>query len=471
MSPADGHDEDVEAPTGAVPARPPLAPPARPAREALALLLYGCLVRALLPLVLLRYWWRGGVEPLYRSALGERLGLYRRKRHAHGAGRLWIHAVSLGETRAAGALIDQLRAQRPGIKILLTHGTATGREAGVALLRDGDGQAWLPWDMPGAVRRFLAWHRPVAGVLMETEVWPALLHAAQRQGVPMTLANARLSAGSLRQSQRLAALMQPAVRGLCVLAQTESDAQRLRVAGAQNVRVCGNLKFDMTPESALLARGREWRRRLARPVVLAASTREGEEALLLSAWKQAVGAARTQAAPPLLLIVPRHPQRFDEVAALCANTGLTLARRSDWRDPPSGDAGVTALGAALEASVWLGDSLGELPLYYACADVALLGGSFEPWGGQNLIEAAACGCPLLIGPSTHNFAEAAGLALDAGAATRVPDLPAAVAAALALLTADDKRQRQAQQALAFAHAHRGAAQRMAAVVLAGMPAV
>lgn len=420
----------------------------------LALRLHGWVMRLLLPAMLLRLWWRGRAEPLYRSAIGERVG---RPSAPPVPGRLWVHAVSLGETRAAAALLDAVRSLQPGGSILLTHGTATGREAGRALLRDGDAQAWLPWDSPGAVRRFLAAHRPCAGVMMETEVWPMLMDTAARQGVPMLLANARLSERSLRRGLRLEALMRPAVaRFARVLAQTEDDAQRLRRIGAREVSVCGNLKFDMTPAPAQLARGRAWRAALRRPVVLAASTREGEEAVLLREWRRALQAHTGPA--PLLLIVPRHPQRFDEVAALCVEHGFEPLRRSAWRDEPP-------LPQAAAAEVWLGDSLGELPLYYALADAALLGGSFAPLGGQNLIEAAACGCPLVIGPSTYNFAEAAALALAAGAALPVDDLARAVGTVTALVAEPLRCQQMADRARTFAGNHRGAAMRMAQAIV------
>ncbi|OYU92575.1 MAG: 3-deoxy-D-manno-octulosonic acid transferase, partial [Burkholderiales bacterium PBB5] len=288
-----------------------------------ALAAYGTLLRLATPLYLLRLWRRGATEPGYRQHLGERLAIYRGERPAPGA--LWLHAVSLGEARAAQPLIDALRAQRPQLRLLLTHGTATGRTAGAALLHAGDAQAWLPYDTPGAARRFLRWHRPAVGVLMETELWPVLMAEARRAGLAVVLANARLSERSARKGQRLSALLHPAAERLAlVLAQTVDDAQRLRAAGAPAVLVSGNLKFDMAPSPQLLAMGHQWRQQLGRPVVLAASTREGEEAPLLAAW------AALPAPRPLLLLVPRHPQRFDEVAALVAGAGLHVQRRSTW---------------------------------------------------------------------------------------------------------------------------------------------
>jgi 3-deoxy-D-manno-octulosonic-acid transferase len=412
---------------------------------------YSTLLWLLTPLYFLRLWRRGAREPAYRQFWGERLG---RSEGPAPPGRLWIHAVSLGETRAAAALIEAVRRLRPGLNVLLTHSTATGREAGGRLLRAGDAQAWLPYDTPGAVRRFLRHHRPAVGVLMETEIWPNLLHFAQEQQVPMVLANARLSAKSQAKGLRFGALLRPAVESLSlVMAQTDDDARRLREAGADTLMVLGNLKFDMSPNPRLLARGLQWRQTLARPVVLAASTREGEEEMLLQAW------LHVPSPRPLLVLVPRHPQRFDEVAALVAASGLSAVRRSGWADQPPAD--------ATKADVWIGDSIGEMPTYYGNADVALLGGSFARLGGQNLIEAAACGCPLVMGPHTFNFAEAARLALAAGAAQRAADMNDGVVRAVSLAV-DPQRNAWVEAALAFTAAHRGAADRMAAALVAVM---
>jgi 3-deoxy-D-manno-octulosonic-acid transferase len=398
------------------------------------------------PLYRARLQWRARREPLYAHALGERFGHY-----DAGAvpGAVWLHAVSLGETRAAASLVYALRELWPDVRLLLTHGTATGRAAGAELLRPGDAQAWLPYDTPAAVTRFLEHFAPRLGVLMETEVWPTLLHAARERGVPMVLASARLSERSLRRARQLAPLLRPAAADVTLaLAQTDDDALRLRAAGMPQVEVAGNLKFDLTPDAAALARGRAWRAALPRAVLHAASMREGEDGLLLDAWRS-VPPPR-----PLLLLVPRHPQRFDEVAARVAQRGLALCRRSSF-DPagPPPD--------AAQADVWLGDSLGEMPLYYALGDVALLGGSFAPLGGQNLIEAAACGSPLVMGPHTFNFADAAERSLAAGASRRAASIEAALRDALALLGAPAEREAMARAALAFAAAHRGAAMRMA----------
>jgi 3-deoxy-D-manno-octulosonic-acid transferase len=275
------------------------------------------------------------------------------------------------------------------------------------------------------------------------------------------IANARLSERSLKKARRLDALMRPAVATLAdVLAQTAADAERLHEAGAPHVQVCGNLKFDLQPEPALLARGAAWRAAGApRPVVLAASWREGEDEPLLAAWVDVLARWRGPAERrPRLLLVPRHPQRFDEVAAMVLAHGLSLSRRGGW-----GDGAVPADAAACD--VWLGDSMREMPAYYALADIALLGGSYAPLGGQNLIEAAACGCPVVMGPHTFNFAEAALLAEQAGAAQRVADLPAGIALAMARL--DDAARLAAMVAASrdYAAQHQGAARRMAEAVM------
>lgn len=387
---------------------------------------------------------RGAAEPGYLEHVEERFGHYPAPTEP---GRLWIHAVSLGETRAAAILLEALRRAQPDLRILLTHGTATGRAEGQRLLREGDAQAWLPWDTPSAVRRFLDHFQPSAGILMETEVWPNLASVCHARGIPLALANARLSEKSLVQARRLARLSRPAYGALgAVWAQTESDARRLAQAGATVKGVFGNLKFDANPSPQQLAQGRAWRAASPRPVVMFASSREGEEAEFLRAIAQHTGVQ--------WLLVPRHPQRFDEVAALVAQAGTSVSRRSGWSDGPA------------PADVWIGDSLGEMALYYAMADVALLGGSFLPLGGQNLIEAAACGCPIVMGPHTFNFSEASQLALEAGAARRVATMEEGVRAAVDLARDATARKATAEAGERFAAAHRGAAARTADAVLA-----
>ena len=406
--------------------------------------LYSLMVMGAQPLLRRKLRRRGVAEPGYLELVDERFGRYEGVTEP---GRLWIHAVSLGETRAAAILIDALRAARPDLRILLTHSTATGRAEGARLLREGDAQAWLPWDTPKAVKAFLNHFRPSAGVLMETEVWPNLIALSRERGVPLALANARLSEKSYRQARRLPRLSRPAYGGLrAAWAQTEDDARRLALAGATVQGVFGNLKFDATPSPELLATGRRWHG--GQPVVMFASSREGEEAEFLAAIRQHEGVQ--------WLLVPRHPQRFDAVAALAAEAGFSVSRRSAVGEAPA------------PAQFWIGDSLGEMPLYYALADVALLGASFLPLGGQNLIEAAACGCPVVMGPHTFNFREAAELAQEAGAALRVADMEEGVRAAVALARDGAARERASQAGTGLIEAHRGAAKRTAEAVLALM---
>jgi 3-deoxy-D-manno-octulosonic-acid transferase len=418
---------------------------------------------------------RARAEPLYGEAMPERFGRYTTAWPAAPGPTVWVHAVSLGETRTAALLLGPLRQALPGMRLLLTHGTATGRAEGARLLQAGDAQVWQPWDSTGPVQRFLKQFRPDIGILMETEVWPNLVAACQQQGVPLVLANARLSERSYQKAQRLAWLARPAYRALAaVWAQTPDDARRLQALGAPVQGVLGNLKFDARPDAAQVAAGREGRASLGRPVAMLASSRDGEEAKLLQILKQktalspvdtGVIAMDSIATELQWLIVPRHPQRFDEVAALVQAQGFGLVRRSQggpW--PPAAQSGQANGGQA--PTIWLGDSLGEMALYYGLANVALLGGSFEPLGGQNLIEAAACGCPVLMGPHTFNFAEAAELALAAGAAQRLGSMAEGVAAVQALLGQPAQQQTMAEAALRFAGAHSGAGQRTVAAVQA-----
>lgn len=431
--------------------------------------LYSALTWAAQPLLRRKLRRRALQEPGYAEAIPERFGHYQpTDLGVQGRGQwLWVHAVSLGETRAAAILLQALRAQHPGLKLLLTHGTATGRAEGKKLLRPGDIQVWQPWDSLEATRRFVRQFQPVAGVLMETEIWPNLLAACREASVPVALANARLNAKSLAGARRWAALSRPAYRSLAAIwAQTEDDAARLRQLGVQVSGVFGNVKFDTVPDAQQLAQGHVWRAASERPVLLLASSREGEEALWLAAVQRLRAGLEQQEGPgahlPVQwLIVPRHPQRFEEVQQLIAQAGLMVSRRSRW-----GAEGAEGAAPAPAADVWLGDSMGEMPLYYALAHAGLLGGSFERLGGQNLIEAAACGCPMLLGPHTFNFAEAAEQACIAGAALRVADMEAAVQQATALVQNGTQLAAMQQQALAFAATHRGAAQATARAVLA-----
>ena len=407
--------------------------------------LYNLALHAAAPFVPLRLWWRGRKEPGYRQHVGERFGRYG-ARPARPV--IWIHAVSLGETRAAQPLVTALRARFPDHALLVTHMTATGREAATSLYGEFATLAFLPYDLPWAVRRFVAHFRPRLGILMETELWPNLLRECRRAGAPVLLANARLSEKSAHGYRRIGPLTREALADLAaVAAQTEADAARLTALGARGAQVTGNLKFDIAAAPEMIARGRELRRVFGeRPVLLAASTREGEEALILDAL------ARAPLPGALTVIVPRHPQRFDEVAALLRERGLAFVRRSEGRPVPA------------EHAFALGDSMGEMTAYYATADAAFVGGSLLPYGAQNLIEACAVGAPVVIGPSTFNFAQAAAEAIAAGAAIQVADADALVREAGRLLSDAAARQKMSEAGRRFCDAHRGATGRTMAIV-------
>jgi 3-deoxy-D-manno-octulosonic-acid transferase len=406
-----------------------------------ARLLYSLLLYLAAPLLLLRLLWRGRRQRAYLRHIPERFGFYADAgKHRY----IWLHAVSVGETRAVEPLVRALQAHYPQHRILLTHMTPTGRETGVSLFGDSVTRCYLPYDYPGATRRFLEHFRPEAGLLIETEVWPNLIAAGVSCGIPLHLINARLSERSLRGYRKVGALACDALRGFSLIAaQTEADATRLQALKAARVVVTGNLKFDVDPPAQQVATGVELKRTLgSRPVLLAASTREGEEELLLD------GVRRSGLDGALLIIVPRHPQRFDAVAIMVAERGLHMQRRS--------------AGGPVDAAtdVLLGDTMGEMFMYYAACDVVLMGGSFLSYGAHSLIEPCAAGKPVIIGSSTYNFAEATDAAVAAGAALRVDDMARGLAAALELASDTGRCRRMGDSGLAFTAAHRGAAKRV-----------
>jgi 3-deoxy-D-manno-octulosonic-acid transferase len=410
---------------------------------------YTLLLYALLPRALLHLWRRARRQPAYLEHIAERFGRYGFKAEQP---LIWVHAVSVGETRAAEPLLQALQRAYPRHRILLTHMTPTGRETGAALFGDGVERCYLPYDFPFAVARFLEHFKPACGILLETEIWPNLIHACRARNVPIYLINARLSAKSCRRYARFHAFAATVLNELSgIAAQSRADADRLQALGAAAVAVSGNLKFDITPDAALVTQGETWRGQWgrSRPVLLCASTREGEEALLVQALRE------IDVPGLLMLIVPRHPQRFDEVAALIERAGIAYQRRS--ANQP----------VAPQTRIVLGDSMGEMFAYYAASDVAIIGGSLLPFGAQNLIEACAAGCPVIVGPHTYNFAEAAQLALAAGAAIRVENAAAALAAVRALLLDSARMQRMGDAGLAFTRDHRGATARVVEMIKFG----
>lgn len=417
--------------------------------------LYTLLLWLLLPWALLHLLWRARRQPEYLRHWGERFGRYA-ARPGSGKPVIWLHAVSVGETRAAQPLVALLRSRWPQHRILFTHMTPTGRHTSEEIFGDDAGveRVYLPYDYPWAMRRFLRHFHPAIGIVMETELWPNLIAACHDKDIPLLLVNARLSEKSARRYARFPALTRQALRGLAAIAaQGSEDAARLGELGAAEVQISGNMKFDIEPPAPQLQLGAALREEWGggkRPILLAASTRDGEEALLLDAFiKRPLGDL-------LLVIVPRHPQRFDEVAGLVASRGLCLQRRSE----------ATAETAALrpETQVLLGDSMGEMFAYYAASDIAFIGGSLLDYGSQNLIEACAVGVPLLLGASTHNFAEAAEAALACGAARRIDDADGIMTATAELLGDAAARKRMGEAGKAFAARHRGASQRMLELV-------
>lgn len=399
----------------------------------------------LLPVAFAYLAWRARRQPEYLAHWGERLGA------APSLGSrpvIWVHAVSVGETRAAVPLVQALLRDHPQCTLLMTHATPTGRATGRELFGDRITQAYLPYDLPWLVGRFLARARPRIGVFLETEVWPNLYAGCRARGLPLFLVNARLSARSAAGYTRFAPLIRPALAGLAgCAAQTGADATRLAALGASRVQVTGNLKFDFDPPADTADRVAALGKLLGRRFVwLAASTRDGEEGLILDALVQ------LDLTDLLLVLVPRHPQRFDPVARLIQSRGLTWARRSEGGPVPP------------TTRVLLGDSMGEMPVYYGACDLAFVGGSLLPLGGQNLIEACAAGRPVLIGPHTFNFAEAAELAVAAGAARRVADVSELVAAVRELHGDPEALAAMGMAGLGFAAAHRGATRRVLAML-------
>ena len=403
--------------------------------------LYRLLTWLLVPWALLRLLIRARRQPAYLVNVAERFGFYKQK-----AVRpvIWIHAVSVGETRAAQPLIQALNQRHPDKQILVTNMTPTGRDTSRELFGDTVLRCYLPYDLVPAVERFLRHFSPISALVMETELWPTLVARCSRRGVAVELVNARLSQRSANRYARFAALSRRMLNELkMICTQTERDAERFRQLGASRVQVTGNMKFDREAPQEQLTLGAELRELFGqqRRIFLAASTRDDEETLLLDALS---GVSDHQL---LTVIVPRHPQRFDSVADLLRRSGTTFQRRSENRpiDPTT--------------RVVLGDSMGEMFAYFAACDVAFIGGSLLPLGGQNLLEACAVGKPVIVGPHTFNFEEATEQAVDAGAALRVGDATMLVSTVLELL-ADPARAKEIGDAgRCLIEMHRGATER------------
>ena len=369
--------------------------------------LYRFLIRILAPLAAGITLLRAVRDPAYRAGFAERFGFG----PTRGAGAaIWLHAVSLGEVVAAGPLVRALRERHPGHGVVITTATPTGRAKARSAFGEGVDVRYLPYDTPRAVARFLDRVRPTLGVIMETELWPTLFEACSRRGIPLVLASARLSARSVARYRRGGALFRDLFGpGVAIAAQSEADAERFRLIGADpaRTRVLGNLKFDLEIDPTLPSRASALRASDLgdRPIWVAGSTHAGEERAVLDAHRDLLRSVPDA----LLILAPRHPSRFDAVAALLDAAGWRHSRRSRGGRVPATD------------PVLLLDTIGELPLYYAAADVAFVGGSLVPIGGHNLLEPAAVGVPVLTGPSIDNGREVATLLTTAGAARIVAD--------------------------------------------------
>ncbi|MGH8582817.1 MAG: lipid IV(A) 3-deoxy-D-manno-octulosonic acid transferase [Gammaproteobacteria bacterium] len=408
---------------------------------------YTLLLRLATPVLLLRLFLLGYRQRGYRDAWPQRLGL---GLPVQAAGpRLWVHAVSVGEVQAALPLIAAVQAKYPALAVLVTTTTPTG----AALLRQRLGprvtHAYLPFDLPGAMRRFLTVVQPLAAIIMETELWPNLLRQCTARGVPVLLANARLSQRSCARYRLAAATTRGMLRSLAAIAaQAETDAGRFIRLGAvpERLAVTGNIKFDVTPGPDPGERVRDWRNRCAagRPVWIAASTHAGEEAPILTVF------ARLRVVLPelLLVLVPRHPERARRVAELCERRGFTLARRSLMEYP------------AARPDIYLVDTLGELSLFYGLADVAFVGGSLQAIGGHNPLEAAALRVPVVTGRHCFNLEGIYRSLIEAGAAWRAEDEDALYERVLALLRDPGLRERAGAAGLAVVEANRGAVHRI-----------
>ncbi len=371
--------------------------------------MYVLLTYLLAPVIIAMEGWKALWNPEYRGRLGQRLGFVERQAEP---GCVWVHAVSVGEVQAAAALVRALRERFPTVDVVITTVTPTGAQRAKALFGDSVRHRYLPYDLPGAVRRFLDRIQPRVAIILETEIWPTLYHALGRRRIPLVMASARVSARSVGRYRRMASLFEETLsHGILIGAQTAADAERFRAIGAapDKVRVTGNVKYDMEISESTIESGRQFRARcgLSRPVWIAGSTHEGEEDAALEAHDL----IRAKHPAALLILVPRHPQRFEAVRGLLRRRGHSFAQRSAGEVPDASQ------------PVYLVDTLGELQMFYAATDVAFVGGSLVPIGGHNLLEPAVLGLPILSGPHTQNAQDIADLLSESGALAIVQDAP------------------------------------------------
>ena len=395
-------------------------------------------------------------QPEYREHWSERFGLAQYPAPKEGLKRIWIHGVSVGETRASFRLVEEMLQKRPDIEIFYTHTTPTGRDVGRHFAERFAGriqQSYLPYDIPFAIKNFIDQTNPSLCLLMETEVWPNLTYYARQANVPVALVNGRLSERSLKKTLKVGSLLTDSMTRLTVaLAQSVADARRLREAGCKDVRVLGNLKFDFLPNEKQLADAQKTKRAVAKKVVLFASTRDGEEKIFLDAIKK----EKKNFPKVIWLIVPRHPQRFNEVFDLIEKENFSVRKRSSEQDLRRLFAG--------EVEVVLGDSMGEMNLYYGLSDMAIMGGSFGNYGSQSPIEPCALGVPLVVGPSSFNFETIINEAADTQAIIRVGDGASAIKQIKELLNHPEEAVKLAENAKRFFASKRGATEKTLKVI-------
>jgi 3-deoxy-D-manno-octulosonic-acid transferase len=410
----------------------------------------------MLPLILLRLLWRAGQARAYRQRIAERFGFFAAPRQTGG---LWIHAVSVGESIAAAPIIQHFLDNYPQLPIVVTTMTPTGSERVRSMFGERVFHVYAPYDLPDAVGRFLNKLRPAVAVIMETEVWPNMVCQAEGRGIPVILANGRMSARSARGYGRLTKLSRDVFsRFSRIAAQSEADGERFVALGLplSKLTVSGSIKFDLQISATFLAQTQDLRRVMLgrRPVWIAASTHAGEDEMLLLAHRQLLRSAPRA----VLILVPRHPERFNKVAELLAAQNFVHERRSVLRQAGA------AISLAEPSSVLLGDTMGELLMLLACADVAFVGGSFIDHGGHNTLEPAALGLPVLSGPSDFNFAEISTLLTASGGLLKVADADALAVALQELFADPQRRQAQGAAAKGVVDNNRGALQRLLTII-------
>ena len=417
--------------------------------------LYSLLFYLITPLIVLRLWLRARKAPAYGDRIAERFGFFKQQ---PASGGIWLHSVSVGETIAAAPLVKQLQQRYPDLAITVTTMTPTGSERVKVLFGESVFHVYAPYDLPGALGRFLNKIQPSMMIIMETELWPNTVHSCQQRGIPVVLANGRLSAKSARGYQRFAPLTQPMLQGLsCVAAQHQQDADRFLALGlpADQVQVTGSIKFDISVDEALRQQAgalkNRWGQQGKRPIIVAASTHAGEDEMLLSAFQ-----AMNQAYPQLLLIlVPRHPERFNTVAQLCE--GFNYRRRSDGLEPDD------------NTQIYLADTMGEMMLLLGCADIAFVGGSLIDRGGHNMLEPAAWGLPIITGQSDFNFLAISELLQQRGALAKVTDQAELNQQLQQWLDNPEQQAAAGQAALTVIEQNRGALERLLAVIARYQP--